>query len=57
MSIGSKIRLLRMKKGITQKELGMKLGFTESTAEVRIAQYETDSRIPREDLLNRIADK
>ena len=56
MSIGSKIRLLRMKKGITQKELGMKLGFTESTAEVRIAQYETDSRIPREDLLNRIAD-
>lgn len=56
MSIGSKIRLLRMKMGFTQKELGMKLGFTESTAEVRIAQYEMDYRIPRENLLNRIAD-
>lgn len=57
MSIGSKIRLLRMKMGFTQKELGMKLGFTESTAEVRIAQYEMDYRIPRENLLNRIADE
>ena len=55
MSIGSRIRFIRLKRGYTQKELGMKLGFKESTAEVRIAQYETDARIPREALLNRIA--
>lgn len=56
MSIGSRIRFIRKKKGLTQKELGIKLGFKESTAEVRIAQYETGERIPREDLLKRIAD-
>lgn len=55
MSIGSRIRALRMKKGLTQKELGIILGFNERTAHVRIAQYEIDSRIPREDLLEHIA--
>ena len=56
MSIGSKIRLLRMKKGLTQKELGLKLGFKEPSADVRVAHYESDLRSPREDMLNRIAD-
>ena len=56
MSIGSRIRTLRTKNRLTQKELGMKLGFKESTAEVRIAQYETDDRIPRRELLERIAE-
>ena len=56
MSIGSKIRLLRMKRGLTQKELGVKLGFKESSADVRVAHYESDLRSPREDMLNRIAD-
>ena len=55
MSIGLRIRALRMKKGLTQRQLGVMLGFNESNADVRVAQYETDSRIPREDLLERIA--
>lgn len=55
MSIGSRIRFIRLKRGYTQKELGIKLGFKESTAEVRIAQYETGARIPRDALLYRIA--
>lgn len=57
MSIGSRIRYIRLKRGLTQKELGIMLGFKESTAEVRIAQYETDDRVPRRDLLNLIAEK
>ena len=56
LSIGSRIRFIRMKRGWTQKELGMKLGFKESTAEVRIAQYESDLREPRKELLQKIAD-
>lgn len=56
MSIGSRIRAVRMKRGLTQRELGIKLGFSPNTADVRIAQYEADCRVPREDLLNRIAD-
>lgn len=56
MSIGSRIRFIRMKRGLTQKELGLKLGFKESSADVRVAHYESDLRVPREELLNRIAD-
>lgn len=56
MSIGSRIRFIRKKRELTQKDLGIMLGFAPNTAEVRIAQYETDSRIPRDALLNRIAD-
>lgn len=56
MSIGSRIRFIRMKRGLTQRELGIKLGFTPSNADVRVAQYESDGRIPREELMKRIAD-
>ena len=55
MSIGSRIRFIRLKRGYTQKELGLKVGFSENTAEVRITQYENDARIPRNELLSSIA--
>ncbi len=55
MSIGSRIRALRMKKGLTQRQLEVMLGFNESNADVRVAQYESANKVPRKDLLERIA--
>ena len=40
---------------MTQKQLGIAVGFPENTADVRIAQYKTNARMPREELLKKIA--
>lgn len=55
MSLGTRLKYLRQKNHLTQKELGLALGFSESTADVRIAQYEADTRTPKSELLHRIA--
>lgn len=55
ISFGRKIKHLRQKNHLTQKELGIALGFPESYADVRIAQYESDSRTPRNDLVKLFA--
>ena len=41
--------------GMTQKYLGMALGFPEKSADVRLAQYETGSRTPKADLTAALA--
>ena len=51
MAIGERIRFLRNLRGMTQKYLGMKIGFTEKTAEVRMAQYENGARTPKEKMI------
>ena len=56
MSIGENIKKIRNMRGMTQKELGMAVGFGEDSASPRIAQYETGSRTPRAALLKKIAD-
>ena len=56
MSIGENIKRIRDKRGITQKELGISIGFGETSASPRIAQYETGNRVPKEEILKRIAD-
>ena len=43
MKLGARIRKIRMFRNITQKELGRRLGYGENSADVRIAQYESDS--------------
>ena len=40
MAIGERIHHFRLLRGFTQKYLGQQLGFSESPADVRIAQYE-----------------
>ena len=55
MTIGNKIKLIRNFRGLTQKELGIKIGFDEKSADNRIAQYETNYRVPKKDLLKKIA--
>ena len=44
MAIGERIHFFRTLRGMTQKYLGMALGFPEKSADVRLAQYETGSR-------------
>jgi transcriptional regulator with XRE-family HTH domain len=51
MAIGERIRFLRNLRGMSQKYLGMKIGFTEKTAEVRMAQYENGARTPKEKMV------
>lgn len=55
MAIGERIRFLRNLKGMTQKWLGMAVGFDEKTADVRMAQYESGTRTPKENLTNSLA--
>ena len=55
MAIGERIRFIRNLLGMTQKYLGMAIGFTEKTADVRIAQYESGARTPKEKILVDIA--
>ena len=55
MSIGERIHFFRTKAGMTQKYLGMAVGFPERSADVRMAQYETGSRTPKADLTSTLA--
>lgn len=55
MAAGKRIRFFRNRLGLKQKELGTLLGFSPATAEVRMAQYETELRVPRKDLLLKMA--
>ena len=51
ITFGKKLKHLRQKNHLTQKELGIALGFPEDSADVRIAQYEADARKPRDETL------
>ena len=56
MSIGKRIRFFRKRRGMTQRELGIAVGFPDKTADVRIAQYENGSRFPKSCMRNAIAE-
>ena len=47
MAIGERIRFLRNLRGMTQKYLGFAIGFPEKTADIRMAQYESGTRTPK----------
>lgn len=55
MAIGERIHFFRIMRGMTQKYLGMLVGFPERSADVRLAQYETGSRKPKADLTATLA--
>ena len=55
MAIGERIRYIRNLRGMTQKWLGMAVGFDEKTADVRMAQYESGTRSPKENYVADIA--
>ncbi len=56
MLSGDRIKKIRKLRGLTQKELGIAVGFERETADIRIAQYESNNRTPKANLLNDMAE-
>ncbi|MFT9056354.1 MAG: helix-turn-helix transcriptional regulator [Ethanoligenens sp.] len=56
MAVGDRIKRIRNVRGLTQRELGLAIGFDEKSADVRVAQYESGTRTPKEDMLRKIAE-
>ena len=55
ITFGERLQFIRKHRGLKQKELGLYLGFSKNTADIRIAQYELDKRTPRPELIETIA--
>ena len=55
MILGERIKRIRTFRGLTQRELGLKLGYEERNADVRVAQYESGYRVLKKDTLMEIA--
>lgn len=55
MTIGDRIKKIRIFRKMTMDELGAALGFEGKNMSVRVSQYETGARIPREDMIRKIA--
>lgn len=53
--LGNRISLIRKFRGITQAELGIAIGFNPTNATVRMSQYESGMKKPKDDLLVEIA--
>ena len=56
MAIGERIHFFRSKRGMTQKYLGTQIGFDEKSADVRMAQYESENRVPKDNLVQAMAE-
>jgi len=56
MTLGKKIKIIRTFRKLTQKQLGIEMGFIDSNADVRIRQYEQDNKIPRDSTLEKLAE-
>ena len=55
MAIGERIHFFRTLRGMTQKYLGMAIGFPEKSSDVRMAQYESGTRTPKADITATLA--
>ena len=55
MAIGERIHFFRTKRGMTQKYVGGQIGFDEKSADVRMAQYEKETRVPKDNLIKALA--
>ena len=56
MSIGDRIQFFRKKQNLTQRKLGLLMGYSDNTTDVRITQYESDKKIPKPETLEKIAE-
>ncbi len=54
MTLGEKIKEYRLLHDMTQKELGMKIGFSSATADSRIRKYEGDYMAPKSEIKNKL---
>lgn len=55
MTIGQRIKFFHNRKGMTQKYLGKILGFLGKTSDVRMAQYESEGRVPKAELVKEMS--
>lgn len=55
LTIGEKIKFYREKAGITQEELGARIGIPRDYAQQRIKQYEKGIRTPKKNRIDAIA--
>lgn len=55
MTVGERIKKIRIFRKLTMDELGAALGFEGKNMSVRVSQYETGDRIPREDMIMKLA--
>lgn len=56
MSFGQRLKRIRNNRKLTMKDVGMKLGIPEKQGDIRISQYESDKKMPRKDVIERLAD-
>ena len=56
MSFCQRLRCFRSRKALTQKQVGEAAGFKGNTSEVRMAQYETEARTPKEPLIRQLSE-
>ena len=56
MAFGKRIKFFRKRSRLTLKALGMFVGFKKKGADVRIAQYESEYKRPKEKLVNGLAE-
>ena len=55
MAFGKRIKRIRQLKRLTQRELGEKIGFSGKAADIRIAQYESETRKPKDKIAEAMA--
>ena len=55
-SIGQRLKFIRRFRRLTQKELGLLMGYSEKTADVRIAQYEKNARTPNAETIAKLTE-
>ena len=53
--MGERLRFFRKLRGLKLKELGLQMGFPEKSADVRMAQYEAETRTPKAELTAALA--
>lgn len=51
MTVGEKIKYIRTFRSMTQQQLGVAIGLPAKGADNRVAQYETNYRVPKKDML------
>ena len=54
-NIGERIGFFRRLHNLDKEELGRLLGYRDRTCDVRVAQYESGDRVPKEEMLKKIA--
>ena len=55
MAFGERLRFFRTKRGLTQKMMGIMMGYPEKSADIRVAQYEKGSRYPKDEVIEDLA--